>query len=186
MTNCGHSFKIVITNNGFGWLLIEIPAKLSASISGIEAAKVLKHSGIPCRPFIDNARSAILIFGRLMKPYFPPNAIGLWVRNPGKPIISNALIVPSDNGSPDSLEKRCHFRKNWLIILVPFGTLFIITMQRFRLIKQGKESFGFQDYPPEEPRHARSNHPQQAPTLLRYLRRPAGTGARGMVVRAVR
>jgi hypothetical protein len=30
--------------------------------------------------------------------------------------------------------------------LVPFGTLFIITMQRFRLIKQGKESFGFQDY----------------------------------------
>jgi hypothetical protein len=29
---------------------------------------------------------------------------------------------------------------------VPFGTLFIITMQRFRLIKQGKESFGLQDY----------------------------------------
>jgi len=148
VTNCGHSFKIVIANNGFGWLSIEIPAKLLASISGIEAAKVLKPSGIPCRPFIDNARSAILIFGCLMKPYFPPNAIGLWVRNPEKLIISNALIVPSDNGFPDSLEKRCHFRNNWPIILVPFGTLFIITMQRFRLIKQGKESFGFQDYPP--------------------------------------
>lgn len=81
-----------------------------------------------------------------MKPYFPPNAIGLWVRNPGKPIISNALIAPSDNEFPDWLEKRCHFQKNLLIILVAFGTLFIITMQRFRLIKQGKESFGFQDY----------------------------------------
>ncbi len=81
-----------------------------------------------------------------MKPCFPPNAIVLWVKNPGKQIISNASIVPSDNGFPDSSEKRSHFRKNLLIILVPFGTLSIITMQRFPLIKHRKKSFGFQDY----------------------------------------
>ncbi len=147
--NCGRLFKTV-TINGFGWPLTEIPARLSGSISGIVAGKALKPSGRLCRPSIGNAQSVIPIFGHLMKPCFPPNAIVLRVKNPGKQIIPNASIVPSDNGFPDSSEKRYHFRKNSPIILVPFGTLSIITMQRFLLIKHRKESFGFQDYPPSE------------------------------------
>ena len=97
----------------------------------IEVARVRKPCGSPFPTSIIKTPAFILTFDRLITAFFQQTIIRQWVNKRGKPIISNALTVPSDKACLDGLEKHGRFPKNLNIIVEQSGILFITVMPIF-------------------------------------------------------
>ena len=118
---CGHLWAPSCRRSGSGWFKTKKPVRLWDAPWGIGLQKRLKSCGIPCQPFIGNARLSTRI-SRMPAPWCcPPNATKLSARKPAKPAISSALTTRFVSVFPAWAAKPCLSRKNSNTTKQPYG-----------------------------------------------------------------
>ena len=159
--SCGRLWGINDENNGSGSRSIVKPVRLSAWRSVHARKQRHGNSGPRFQGSIGNVPSAIPIFGRRTRLFYPQNAIVPSEKRADKRITSNGSTIPCANDVVDSSAKRCRSQKNWRTMSVRSGTL---SMTITRSNAPNAVSLPLHDYP-----HGNIVRASQIPRVLTVL-----------------
>ena len=111
-----------------------IAMRLLASSLEIVLGSQQQSFGNPCRPFTASVGSATPIFGkRRNRCYARKRPKSRWLINRKNQLAKSDSTKPCGSECGDWFVKPCRSRRNWVTILMQFGTLCIITMPLFAL-----------------------------------------------------